>query len=143
MDRWPDNRAWFLLLPALCLLALVGGLPLLAVVNYGLHDIFTLDQLHWVGLQWFEDILHSDRFWASLGRSLLFSALALGVQIPLGILVAKLLLSLGRRAVWGLVLCALPLVVPCHRVVRSDGTIGQYLGGTDAKQTLLALERAA
>ncbi|MCC6435156.1 MAG: methylated-DNA--[protein]-cysteine S-methyltransferase [Acidimicrobiales bacterium] len=37
----------------------------------------------------------------------------------------------------------LPLVVPCHRVVRSDGTIGQYLGGTDAKQTLLALERAA
>lgn len=116
MDRWPDNRAWFLLLPALCLLALVGGLPLLAVVNYGLHDIFTLDQLHWVGLQWFEDILHSDRFWASLGRSLLFSALALGVQIPLGILVAKLLLSLGRRAVWGLVLCALPLVVPWNMI---------------------------
>ena len=71
MDRWPDNRAWFLLLPALCLLALVGGLPLLAVVNYGLHDIFTLDQLHWVGLQWFEDILHSDRFWASLGSRLI------------------------------------------------------------------------
>ena len=36
-----------------------------------------------------------------------------------------------------------PLVVPCHRVIRSDGTIGQYLGGTDAKQTLLALEAAA
>lgn len=33
-----------------------------------------------------------------------------------------------------------PLVVPCHRVVRSDGTIGQYLGGTDAKRSLLALE---
>ena len=67
-------------------------------------------------MQWFEDILHSDRFWASLGRSLLFSALALGVQIPLGILVAKLLLSLGRRAVWGLVLCALPLVVPWNMI---------------------------
>lgn len=36
-----------------------------------------------------------------------------------------------------------PLVVPCHRVIRSDGTIGQYLGGTDAKQALLALETAA
>jgi methylated-DNA-[protein]-cysteine S-methyltransferase len=35
-----------------------------------------------------------------------------------------------------------PLVVPCHRVVRSDGTIGQYLGGTEAKQRLLALEGA-
>lgn len=37
----------------------------------------------------------------------------------------------------------LPLVVPCHRVVRSDGTIGQYVGGIDAKQTLLTLEAAA
>jgi methylated-DNA-[protein]-cysteine S-methyltransferase len=35
-----------------------------------------------------------------------------------------------------------PVVVPCHRVVRSDGTIGQYLGGTDAKRALLALERS-
>ena len=33
-----------------------------------------------------------------------------------------------------------PLVVPCHRVVRSDGTIGQYRGGTAAKKILLALE---
>jgi methylated-DNA-[protein]-cysteine S-methyltransferase len=37
----------------------------------------------------------------------------------------------------------LPVVVPCHRVVRSDGTIGQYVGGVDAKQTLLTLEAAA
>jgi methylated-DNA-[protein]-cysteine S-methyltransferase len=37
----------------------------------------------------------------------------------------------------------LPVVVPCHRVVRSDGSIGSYLGGTDAKRTLLTLEAAA
>jgi methylated-DNA-[protein]-cysteine S-methyltransferase len=36
----------------------------------------------------------------------------------------------------------LPVVVPCHRVVRSDGSVGQYLGGTEAKETLLALEAA-
>jgi methylated-DNA-[protein]-cysteine S-methyltransferase len=35
-----------------------------------------------------------------------------------------------------------PIVVPCHRVVRSDGTIGQYRGGVEAKTTLLALEAA-
>lgn len=35
-----------------------------------------------------------------------------------------------------------PLVVPCHRVVRSDGTTGQYRGGAPAKQRLLALEAA-
>lgn len=34
-----------------------------------------------------------------------------------------------------------PLVVPCHRVVRSDGLIGQYsMGGPDAKRRILAAE---
>lgn len=36
----------------------------------------------------------------------------------------------------------LPLVVPCHRVVRSDGSQGAYLGGPEAKSLLLALEAA-
>ncbi|HVM03910.1 MAG TPA: methylated-DNA--[protein]-cysteine S-methyltransferase [Acidimicrobiales bacterium] len=35
-----------------------------------------------------------------------------------------------------------PVVVPCHRVVRSDGTLGGYLGGLDVKRALLALEAA-
>lgn len=37
----------------------------------------------------------------------------------------------------------LPVVIPCHRVVRSDGGIGQYAGGVDAKRILLSLETAA
>ena len=36
----------------------------------------------------------------------------------------------------------LPVVIPCHRVVRSDGSTGQYVGGTVAKSTLLDLEAA-
>ena len=36
----------------------------------------------------------------------------------------------------------LPVVIPCHRVVRSDGSTGQYVGGAVAKSTLLALETA-
>lgn len=36
----------------------------------------------------------------------------------------------------------LPIVVPCHRVLRSDGSLGGYLGGLPAKTTLLALEGA-
>lgn len=35
-----------------------------------------------------------------------------------------------------------PVVLPCHRVVRSDGSSGQYAGGADAKRVLLALEAA-
>lgn len=36
----------------------------------------------------------------------------------------------------------LPVVFPCHRVVRSDGSPGQYVGGPNAKSTLLSLEAA-
>ena len=37
----------------------------------------------------------------------------------------------------------IPVVVPCHRVVRADGAPGGYIGGPAAKRSLLALERAA
>ena len=37
----------------------------------------------------------------------------------------------------------LPVVVPCHRVLRADGTPGGYVGGSAAKQALLRLEAAA
>ena len=36
----------------------------------------------------------------------------------------------------------LPVVVPCHRVLRGDGTPGGYVGGPDAKKALLSLEAA-
>lgn len=36
----------------------------------------------------------------------------------------------------------LPVVVPCHRVLRADGTLGGYIGGAEAKSTLLHLEAA-
>lgn len=36
----------------------------------------------------------------------------------------------------------LPILVPCHRVLRTDGGIGQYLGGVVAKTQLLTLEKA-
>jgi methylated-DNA-[protein]-cysteine S-methyltransferase len=37
----------------------------------------------------------------------------------------------------------LPVVVPCHRVLKADGTPGGYVGGPAAKMTLLRLEAAA
>lgn len=37
----------------------------------------------------------------------------------------------------------LPVVVPCHRVVRADGGTGRYRGGPEAKRRLLDLEAAA
>jgi methylated-DNA-[protein]-cysteine S-methyltransferase len=37
----------------------------------------------------------------------------------------------------------LPLIVPCHRVLPSDGTPGRYVGGSEVKKMLLSLEAAA
>ncbi|MFF0545995.1 methylated-DNA--[protein]-cysteine S-methyltransferase [Nocardia thailandica] len=37
----------------------------------------------------------------------------------------------------------LPVVVPCHRVLRADGSLGGYIGGAEAKHLLLELEAAA
>jgi methylated-DNA-[protein]-cysteine S-methyltransferase len=47
-----------------------------------------------------------------------------------------------RAAGTALAVNPLPIVVPCHRVVRSDGLLGLYRGGADAKATLLHLEGA-
>jgi len=35
----------------------------------------------------------------------------------------------------------IPIVVPCHRIVATDGSLGGYAGGLAAKRRLLALER--
>jgi methylated-DNA-[protein]-cysteine S-methyltransferase len=47
----------------------------------------------------------------------------------------------GARAVGGaLAANPFPIVIPCHRAVRSDGGLGGYQGGLDMKRRLLAME---
>jgi len=48
----------------------------------------------------------------------------------------------ASRAVGGAVGAnPIPIIVPCHRVIATDGSLGGYAGGLDAKRTLLAIER--
>jgi len=50
----------------------------------------------------------------------------------------------GARAVGGaLARNPFPIVIPCHRAIRSDGTLGGYQGGLAMKRTLLAYEGVA
>jgi methylated-DNA-[protein]-cysteine S-methyltransferase len=61
---------------------------------------------------------------------------------------AALARALGRPAAVRAVAAAVgrtpvPIVVPCHRVLASDGALTGYLGGLERKQALLDLERTA
>ena len=111
-----DNRAWLLVLPAVTLLIFVGVIPLLTVVNYSLHDIFTLPDKYWVGLEWYSELIRSDRFQNSLFRSLGFSAVVLCIQVPLGIALALALPRKGFMVSICLVILALPLLVPWNMI---------------------------
>lgn len=74
--------------------------------------------------------------------------LAVTARVPYGELItyAKVAHSAGndrayRAAAGAIGDNPIPIVVPCHRVVASDGTLGGYAGGLDAKRRLLKLER--
>jgi glycerol transport system permease protein len=129
-----DNRAWLLMLPAGLIMVMVGLVPLISVFNYSFHDIFTLQNLHWVGLDWYSELIRSSRFWGSLLRSLLFSAIVLSVQLPLGIWIALLLTKAPRWRTPVLMLLALPLVVPWNMIpimwlnlIGKTGLVGEML----------------
>ena len=127
MDKVQNNKAWFLVLPVLVLVAFSAVIPLMTVVNYAVQDTFGNNVFFWHGLGWFEDVLTDDRVHGALGRQLMFSAIILAIQIPLGIAIA---LCMPKRGVWAsvcLVLMALPLLIPWNVV----GTIWQILGRTD------------
>ncbi|MGJ8626389.1 MAG: carbohydrate ABC transporter permease [Sulfitobacter sp.] len=127
MEKTVNQKAWFLILPVLILVAFSAVIPLMTVVNYSVQDTFGNNQFFWAGLEWFEEMLHSDRMWDALGRQLMFSAIILSIQIPLGIFVA---LNMPKSGFWSslcLVLMSLPLLIPWNVV----GTIWQIFGRVD------------
>jgi len=55
---------------------------------------------------------------------------------------AKMIFAPGAARAVGSALAGnpFPIIIPCHRVVRSDGYVGQFGGGTDVKKALLRME---
>ncbi|WP_084864130.1 carbohydrate ABC transporter permease [Salibaculum halophilum] len=127
MNKTVNQKAWFLVLPVLVLVAFSAVIPLMTVVNYSVQDTFGQNEFFWSGLIWFEDMLASERMWDALGRQLMFSGIILAIQVPLGIFVA---LNMPKSGVWSsvcLVLMSLPLLIPWNVV----GTIWQIFGRVD------------
>ena len=127
MRKTTNQRAWLLVLPVLVLVAFSSVIPMMTVVNYSFQDTFGGNEFFWVGLEWYREILRSERLWDALGRQLLFSSIILLIEIPLGILVALCMPKKGWRASLCLVLMALPLLIPYNVV----GTIWQVFGRSD------------
>ncbi len=127
IQKVQNNKAWFMVLPVLILVAISAIIPLMTVVNYSVQDTFGGNEFFWVGTEWFQEVLASERFHNALLRTLVFSGLILAIEIPLGILIA---LAMPKRG-WGvsvcLVLMALPLLIPWNVV----GTIWQVFGRVD------------
>ena len=132
MDKTINQKAWFLVLPVFLVVAFSAILPLMTVVNYSMQDTFGNNQFFWNGVGWFKELLDPStdlggRFLASLGRNLLFSAIILAIEVPLGIVVALSMPREGWTVAACLVILALPLLIPWNVV----GTIWQIFGRPD------------
>ena len=127
MEKTLNNKAWFLVLPMLVLVAFSAVVPLMTVVNYSVQDTFGNNQFFWAGKEWFADVLASPRFWNPLQRNLLFSFIILAIEVPLGIFIALNMPKKGLGVPVCLVLMSLPLLIPWNVV----GTIWQIFGRVD------------
>jgi glycerol transport system permease protein len=112
MDKIENNRAWFLVLPVVVVVAFTAIIPLMTVVNFSVQDIFGPNERYWVGTEWFEQTLADRRLHDALLRQFLFSGLVLLIEIPLGVLIALAMPRQGRRVAVVLVILALPLLIP-------------------------------
>jgi glycerol transport system permease protein len=114
--RTPNQKAWFLVLPVVVLVAFNAVIPLMTVVNYSVQETFGDNVFFFEGVKWFREVLHSERFRLSLQRQLLFTGLVLAIQLPLGVAIA---LAMPRKGPWvsvNLVLMAMPLLIPWNVV---------------------------
>ena len=117
MSAKPINqKAWWLVLPVLLLVAFNAVIPLMTVVNYSVQETFGNNRFFFEGVKWFDTVMHSSRFHDSLTRQLLFTAIILAIEVPLGVAIA---LAMPRKGAWAslcLVLMSMPLLIPWNVV---------------------------
>ena len=129
MDKRTKNGAFWLVMPASALLAFSFVVPIMAVMNYSLHDVFFGNNFIWVGAHWYETVLGSVEFWGTLGRTFLYAILVIAIEIPLGVWIALHMPRFGRQATFFIMIAAVPLLIPWFIVgliwkVISDASIG-------------------
>ena len=81
MRKTLNQKAWFFVLPVVALVAFNAVIPLMTVVNYSVQETFGNNIFVWSGDRWFEEVLGSERFHASLVRQALFTASVLAIEV--------------------------------------------------------------
>ena len=127
MQRTHNNRAWWLVLPVVIVVAFSAIIPMMTVVNYSVQDIFDPSTRFFVGTEWYREILRDERLHDSLIRQFVYSFAVLAIEIPLGIAVALSMPRKGFMVSLCMILLALPLLIPWNVV----GTIWQIIGRED------------
>jgi glycerol transport system permease protein len=154
-----NHKAWWLVAPVVVLVAFNAVIPLMAVVNYSVQETFGNNEFFFEGVRWFEQVMQSERFRDALGRQLLFTALVLAIEIPLGVAIALAMPRKGIGVSICLVLMAMPLLIPWNVVgaiwnifaLPDIGLLGRALNGMgfdynytrqpfDAWATLVAMD---
>jgi len=106
------NKSILLILPALLV---VGGstiIPLIAIVNFSVQDVFYGNDFIWVGPKWFVQVLCSKEFYNTLLRTFAFSTIVMAIEVPLGIFIALSLPRKGKSVPFYIIAIAIPLMIP-------------------------------
>lgn len=110
------NKAWLFLIPAMLLMALTAFIPLMTVVNYSLHVIFSGSIPEFVGFENYIQVVNDPEFIGAFARQLLFTLVILSIEIPLGIIIGLSMPKKGIGVAISLVLLGIPLLVPYNVV---------------------------
>ncbi|RTR00169.1 carbohydrate ABC transporter permease [Halomonas nitroreducens] len=116
MTKVRNNRAWWLILPMLLLVAFSAIIPLMTVVNYSVQDVFDANTRFFTGTEWFKEMLNDPALQAAVLRQFAFSLTVLAIEVPLGIGIALIMPKKGWQASAVLILVTMPLLIPWNVV---------------------------
>ena len=116
MNKTQNQKAWLFVIPVFVLVAFNAAVPLMTVVNYSVQETFGNNLFFWQGIDWFEKVVNSERFYNALGRQFLYTGIILFIEIPLGIAIALTMPKKGIGVSFCLVLMSIPLLIPWNVV---------------------------
>lgn len=122
----PRTGGWLWILPALAIVGLVLGLPIVKVVQYSLTDRTTFLDGSFVGLDNYSQLLHDELFWRAVKNNLV-----LLLSVPLSIALALAITGVLYRGVRGSRIYELVIFLPFLPAIASIAVVFLYLLSND------------